>query len=46
LKIVEITKITAFTKMIRGPVGKPASSEIKIPKKEDSIPIIVAPKAY
>ena len=36
----------AFTKIIRGPAGKPVSSKIEIPKEEDIIPIIVAAKAY
>ena len=32
--------------MIRGPAGKPVSSKIEIPKKEDIIPMTIAPKAY
>jgi hypothetical protein len=46
LKIVEIKKITAFARIIRGPAGKPENSEMKTPKKEDAIPMTIAPKAY
>ena len=45
-KIADITKITAFAKMIGGPAGKPENSEMQIPADEDSIPMTIAPRAY
>jgi hypothetical protein len=46
LKIVDIKKITALVKMIRGPAGKLESAESKIPEKEDTMPTIIATKTY
>src|SRR4030042_80892 len=42
----EIKKIKLLAKTIKGPAGNPVSLKVKIPKKEDSPPMIIAPKAY
>ena len=42
----EIKKIKVLAKMIKGPAGNPVSLKVKIPKEEDSPPMIIAPKAY
>ena len=42
----EIKKIKVLAKMIKGPAGNPVSLKKRIPKKEDIIPITIAPKAY
>jgi len=38
--------MNVLAKMIKGPAGNPVSLETRIPKKEDIIPITMAPKAY
>jgi hypothetical protein len=46
LKIIEIKNIKVLANIIKGPDANPVNSENKIPEQEDTMPIIIAPKAY